>query len=163
MKIFFVIVIIGAAAIALALFIGFNKRPRTLDAAPTQTQEVAIPEESIPVAGTQGPTYAVEDTRADIPTFQRTYTAKINREVSIKVTIKWAYSSLMKSGELDQLDGKWILFDPDAPADKILDRDILPPIKKVLAEIISADSTWRAARPDQFTDEGGATWRRTSK
>lgn len=77
----------------------------------------------------------------------------------MKITYKTFLGSVLRSGELDQ-GSKWVLFDPEYPADKILDRDILPAVQSKAALILAADKSFRSSRPTQYTDSDGVTWRR---
>lgn len=107
----------------------------------------------------------VEDARVDRPEFKRTYTVQITEQVSIKIKIKneggsFSKGSQYNSGELDQKDGKWVLFDPDNPADKIIDRELLPIVQKYCKQIFALDKQYRESDPATFTDEDGHVWRR---
>lgn len=89
--------------------------------------------------------------------FARTYHAPINSEVTLQIEIRY-YMGMMYSGTLRQRGGRWVSFDPKDPADKILDRDILPIIEKKCEGIITADRAWRSKNPPEFTDTQGRTW-----
>jgi len=103
----------------------------------------------------------IQDLPADRPGFKRRYTAHINDEVSMKIELQTSYgNSRYDMSELDQRNGSWVLFDLHRPADKILDREILPTVQKLCAEIVEIDRTYIDARPNEFTDEGGVRWRR---
>ncbi len=103
----------------------------------------------------------VEDIRADVPQFKRVYTAKLDNRASIKIEIKtFIGNDRYYSGELTQPNGRWILFDPKAIADKILDPVLLPIIKKYTDEIIALDKTYIKSDPNEFMDEKGQKWKR---
>lgn len=104
---------------------------------------------------------AIQDLPAERPEFKRRYSARINDEVSMKVEIKSShYGGTYDVSELDQRNGSWVLFDLNKPADKILDREILPRVQQLCSEIVEIDRKYRAALPDEFVDETGARWRR---
>lgn len=102
----------------------------------------------------------ITDIRGDRPTFERRYSARINDQVSMEIKIKWFIGGTLTSGELTQRNGSWVFFDPERPADKILDREILPTITARCKEIIDIDREWRGSNPSEFTDERGKKWRR---
>ena len=68
-----------------------------------------------------------------------------------------------RSGELTQPNGKWVLFDPDAVAEKILDPMLVPIIKEACAAIRKIDDDFIASRPGEFIDEDGCRWRRMAE
>lgn len=107
---------------------------------------------------------SIENKRADVPSFERVYISQITPAVSMTVKIKyyWRGEELYKTGELTQKDGKWVLFDPDSPADKILDQDILAAVQAHLAVIYRIDKEYRDGKPSVFTDENGTVWRRVN-
>lgn len=107
---------------------------------------------------------SVRDVRADIPEFQRVYTVHINKDVVMKITIRNLryFLGVLRDGELDQTGGRWVMFEPERPADKILDREILPLVEKYCQQIIQIDNKWRESKPNEFTDERGVVWRRVN-
>jgi hypothetical protein len=106
---------------------------------------------------------SIEDVRNDMPEFCRVYTAELvgaDRRCTIRIEMKTWSLGLNKSGELTQHDGRWVTFDPDKIADKILDRALVPLISKYVDEIYGIDKAFRKSNPAQFIDERGVTWRR---
>lgn len=104
----------------------------------------------------------IEDNRADRPEFKRTYTAKLDNRCSIKLEIRTGYGDRYKSGELTQPDGRYVLFDPERVADKIIDPTLVPLVEDACREILTLDREYVASNPDRFTDEGGHIWVRQS-
>lgn len=103
----------------------------------------------------------IKELPSDRPQFKRRYTASVNDQVSLKVEIKNGYSSgTYEMSELTQRNGKWVLFDVKAPADKILDREILPTVERLCEEILQIDTAYRRSKPNEFVDESGVKWRR---
>lgn len=101
----------------------------------------------------------IKQLREAKPQFAREYAVAISRDVKLEVTIKWfLFGDTMKSGILTQTGGRWVVFDPERPADKILDRELLPEIQDRCAEILRLDKEWRANKPPEFTDENGNRW-----
>lgn len=118
----------------------------TMVAPPTQT--VTPPETLV----------KVKSIREDRPMFGREYSMPLDHR-SVKVTAR-SSSGLGRwlSGELTQSNGRWVLFDPDAIADKILDPALVPLVEKACREIMAIDDEFMASRPRSFVDEGGVTW-----
>lgn len=109
----------------------------------------------------------VKDIRPDVPEFKREYTVILPRDITMKITIRSSYDSysgysLYTEGELMQPDDRWVLFEPERPADKILDRELLPSIEVYCKEILGQDRQFRHSKPNEFTDESGAIWIRKS-
>ncbi len=102
---------------------------------------------------------AVHDVRADVPQFKRVYSAKLDNRASIKIIAK-TFLGRSLSGELDQPDGRWVLFDPDAIAEKILDPLLVPVVQRYVNEIKRLDKAFMESKPSAFTDESGTVWRR---
>lgn len=95
------------------------------------------------------------------PRFERTYTAALTENVRIKITCRTFYgSNRSSSGELTQSNGRYVLFDPERVADKILDPRLIPLVEVACEAILSMDREWIRSRPSEFTDESGAVWRR---
>jgi hypothetical protein len=101
----------------------------------------------------------IESVRQDRPAFERIYHVRLNADVTMKIQIKWSADYLYKSGELDQTDGKWVLFDPESPADKILDRELLPSVEQRCRQILQMDNEFRNSEPSEFTDTRGRVWK----
>ncbi len=105
----------------------------------------------------------IEDVHADVPEFERVYTVKIDGRCSMKVTMKTFLSSnRMCNGELTQPNGKWLLFDPKAVADKIIDPILSPLIQKCCDEILGMDKDFMDSNPNSFIDERGRKWERVT-
>jgi hypothetical protein len=99
----------------------------------------------------------VKSIREDAPKFRREYNVRLNGSVSMTVTI-YNFLGITYNGELNQTFGKWVFFDPENPADKIIDRNLLPLVQKKCREIIAADKDFRSNKPSEFTDEDGTVW-----
>lgn len=103
----------------------------------------------------------IKDLTADLPEFKRRYTAPVNDQVSLKIEIKNGYSGgTYEMSELTQRNGRWVLFEAKSPADKILDREILPTIERLCKEILEIDAAYRRSKPNEFVDASGVKWRR---
>lgn len=102
----------------------------------------------------------IKTIREDRPKFKREYSAKLDDGRSIKITIYNSSGLIFKNGELTQRNGKWVLFDPDRVAEKILDPVLVPKINERIREIFALDRAFRHNNPGQFTDEAGTVWQR---
>ena len=105
----------------------------------------------------------VQAEQEEVPEFERTYTVDLPKHRMMVITIHstnfantdWDRD---KSGKIEQLNGNWIWFDPDAPADNITDRDIVPLVIQYCKQIDQQDKQWRSTKPDQYTDQSGEVW-----
>jgi hypothetical protein len=104
----------------------------------------------------------VSDVRGDAPEFKRRYEVMLPRRIRMKVEMHTFMRDRMDDSELTQADGKWVLFDVRSPADKILDREILPYVQQFAKEIIRMDAEYIRSRPAEFVDENGTRWRRVN-
>jgi hypothetical protein len=104
----------------------------------------------------------VKDIRADAPKFARSYTVKLDDRATLRVTIK-SFLGRYSSGELNQPNGRWVFFDPDRIADKILDPVLLPLVERYCKIIRDMDKEFMRGKPNEFTDENGTTWRRVGQ
>lgn len=113
---------------------------------------------SVPVSNTP---MTVQSVPGDQPAFKRVYNVRINKNVTMTITARTGLLGRTYDGELDQGGwGKWVLFEPENPADKILDRDILPDVEKYCKIVIEDDKKFINSKPDTFTDENGVVWKR---
>lgn len=96
----------------------------------------------------------------DPPKFKRVYTKEIMNVVA-KVTV---YTSMFgareTSGELTQRGGRWVLFEPERVADKIIDRELSPLVQDFCDEVSKLDKEYMRSNPSEFTDTRGNTWRK---
>lgn len=109
-----------------------------------------------------GSDVTVKEIPEDKPEFKREYVVRLNSNVTMHITIHNFIGSVMRQGELDQNDGKWVLFEPENPADKILDKELLPLVKSKCIEIIAVDQKFRNSDPDKYVDQSRSVWERKS-
>jgi hypothetical protein len=64
--------------------------------------------------------------------------------------------------ELDQPDGKWVFFDIDRPAEKIIDRDLVPSVIAACKKVRDMDRKFLADGPKEITDAYGHKWTRSN-
>lgn len=103
----------------------------------------------------------VKDITADVPAFKREYRGKLTSGRLVLVTARTGYGRYY-SGELDQLGGRWVLFDPEAVADKIIDPELVPQVEEFCQRVISIDKQFIDSAPGSFIDESGQKWVRVS-
>lgn len=125
-------------------------------------QPSSLPAAVNPVALAASAPISVTLAREDAPKFKRKYTAALPAGGKIEIEIRngWRGNGTYRTGTLTQRDGKWILFDPYAVADKIIDRDLRPIVESLTSQILLADAQFRQTPPVSFIDENGAAWRR---
>lgn len=101
----------------------------------------------------------------DVPEVKLRYKTALRDGITLTVTTR--YSSITErvsyDGELVQKDGRWVFFDPEKPADRILDKDLLPEIDQACAYIIGIDTHSRHTMVDSYTDKTGTTWLKMSE
>lgn len=100
----------------------------------------------------------IKEVREDRPSFKREYEVPVDHRV-VKITARSSAGlGRWYSGELTQPGGRWVLFDPERIADKILDPALVPLVEVACRDILSIDRAFMASRPNSFVDEGGSTW-----
>jgi len=100
------------------------------------------------------------------PEFERIYKFRIEtptRTVELTITAQTFLGSRMVRGELTQSNGRWILFDPDQVAEKIIDRELVPIVQEKCNEILRVDKNFVDSKPDRFKDTSGDTWIRQAR
>lgn len=104
----------------------------------------------------------IKDVPEDRPKFKKEYTGVLSNNAKIKVTAKSGYyrSSRYWSGELTQPNGRWVLFDPERVADKILDPQLVPLIDAFISAAMELDTAFVKSKPDTFTDEDRNIWKK---
>ncbi len=106
-------------------------------------------------------TITVRTVPNEIPRFEKVYTSKVDARCSLTTTLysRWD-GGRVKSGELTQPNGRWVWFDPDVVAEKILDPILVPLVQAKVDEIVALDKAYMDSMPSEFTDEAGVRWRR---
>lgn len=113
------------------------------------------------VAPAESGDVSIKDIKNDIPQFKREYRVKVDERCSLLVTTKsWSVGHRTTDGELDQPGGRWVLFDPGAIADKIVDPVLVPKIQRYVDQIYAIDKAFIGGNPQSFTDESGTVWER---
>jgi hypothetical protein len=102
----------------------------------------------------------IKQAKESRPQFERTYTARLDNRTVIEVRLSTSYGTRYSYGYLNQPDGKYISFDPEAVAEKIIDPLLVPIVKYFVDGILQMDKEFIQAKPDSFIDESGQTWRR---
>ena len=83
---------------------------------------------------------ALTITVKNIPEFTRECSPVVGEEIKVKITTRNVLGDVIHSGEFNQADVKWVFFDRESPADKILDRELLslPGVQRVCREVLEA-------------------------
>jgi hypothetical protein len=112
-------------------------------------------------AATSAPAIKVESEAEGRPRFKRKYHAALPEWRTITVTAyTGSYGDRYYSGELTQPGGRWVTFDPERVADKILDRELVPLVMALCREMLHMDDAYIASNPSEYDDEMGHRWRR---
>jgi hypothetical protein len=98
--------------------------------------------------------------REDRPEFKRVYQVAVGDGFKVEITMRTYSFGRCDWSQLTQKNGKWILFDAKAVADKILDRELYPLVQAAVDQILALDRAYIATDPGEFIDDTGATWRR---
>lgn len=118
----------------------------------------------VPLVVPRASAITVKDIREENPEFRREYSATLSERASIKVTMRnaWAVVGTRRdaSGELTQPNGRWVLFDPERVADRIIDRDLVTLVERCVAQIYELDRQFMATERLRFVDKSGAVWER---
>jgi hypothetical protein len=101
----------------------------------------------------------------DGPRFGKLYQIQVSPDVKLKVDA-WSWLGHIQdrhyNGELQEKNGDWVLFDPQHPAKKILDRDILPAVTKYCQIILLMDKQYIESDPNTYIDNRGTTWKKVT-
>lgn len=101
--------------------------------------------------------------REDKPAHRRVYQARISDEVTIECeAYTLSFGGRSWRGELSQRNGDTVWFEPERPAKKILDRDLVPAIVARCEEMFAIDRAYMGSNLRQFKDETGAVWEKVS-
>lgn len=103
------------------------------------------------------------------PTFVVTFSAPLSQGRSIKITARsmpWLRQydlgdEVEFEDEVRQADGKWVVFDCDAIADRIIDLDLVKELRsycKIGHEMAKDYWKKRDYSPDEFVDSTGQKW-----
>lgn len=127
--------------------------------------EAALQDDPVAPAASATPNITIKDKPDDVPEFRRTYIKTLDSRAVIEVDIRERYGSftgtwLSKSGTLTQPDRRYVWFDPERIADKIIDPLLVPLVEQAVREIFAIDDAWRASKPRTFKDERGTVWTR---
>ena len=115
---------------AVSYFLGYRTRTRIPIAPPLTMSPPAAP------STTDAPP-ALTITVKNIPEFTRECSPVVGEEIKVKITTRNVLGDVIHSGEFNQADVKWVFFDRESPADKILDRELLslPGVQRVCREV----------------------------
>lgn len=101
----------------------------------------------------------IEAKRERRPEFPRLYRAQVTPEVYMEIETKdYGFGHRSFHGELRQRSGSAVWFEPENPADKILDRELLPHVQEWCRRIQQIDRDAFRTPPTEITDETGQRW-----
>lgn len=97
--------------------------------------------------------------REDPPKFVRKYRATIIRGITINVTCRTTmFGDRDISGELSQSISKWIFFNPNDIAEKILDPQLVPIVTDFVKVVSAMDREFVKTGCESFVDIKGRKW-----
>lgn len=151
MKIFaLVIVLVALALLAMGIYFYRRAKPDMPRAPSSQDEPSDITARDVP---------------PDAPPFGRQYRATVNIPrgpfvIEINMETSKYRGRTDRYSTVTQPNGTWILFNPNAVADKILDRELYPHVQRIADQALAMDAKYVEEQPDTFTDAAGTTWRR---
>lgn len=102
-------------------------------------------------------------TNESVPTFKRSYEAVLDHRATAKVTFKTSgYFGRTSTGFLTQPGGKYVFFDPEAIADRIIDPTLVSLVEAFVEEVKKMDRQFILENCSRFTDEKGVVWVRAA-
>lgn len=112
----------------------------------------------------------VETVRNDPPEFKRIYKTDLFYTAAdgkkVKIYLKITCRTTMfgdrnhSDGDLMQEDSRWVMFDPRNPAEKIIDRALVPLVIEACNQILEVDTVFINSKPAEFEDRQGVKWQR---
>jgi hypothetical protein len=125
---------------------------------------------SAPVLAVDDMTVHIETPANDPPEFKRVYTTKLvyaaadgaSVDIRLKITCRTTMFGERNhsDGELMQDNGRWVMFDPRNPAEKIIDRALCPLVIAACKRILASDTVFIMGNPYEFEDRQGVKWQR---
>lgn len=106
---------------------------------------------------------SIELSQEDRPAFERTYTCKIDGGFTVQITMRTflgQHSRQCWAATVTQRDGKKISYEPEAVADKIIDRELYPAVQACTDKILAMDKEFNKSLPASFQDQDGYVWER---
>lgn len=101
---------------------------------------------------------SISEIPEDPPKFRRDYRKKLDGRASCTISMRSSWSRRFSFGELTQPDGRWVMFDPERVAEKILDPSLVPLIEEFTKQVFSLDRDFIKSNPSKFADENGLEW-----
>jgi hypothetical protein len=96
----------------------------------------------------------------DQPEFKRDYEITVGKGIVVQIEMRTGVCGRSDSSFIKQPNGKYIGFQANAVADRIIDRELYPLVQKAVDEILLLDHEFIKSKPLEFTDETGTTWKR---
>jgi hypothetical protein len=101
----------------------------------------------------------VSQKREDRPRFERVYKSRVDERCMVTVRC-YTFLGRNSTGELTQPNGRWVYFDPDAIAEKIIDPILVPKVQAIVDHIKAMDRDFVQSDPAEFIDKSGRVWKR---
>ena len=101
----------------------------------------------------------VSNGRERNPEFRRIYFARVTDQVTIECEAS-SFLGRRWHGELRQRNGDTVWFEPERPAAKILDRDLVPLIIARCEEMFTLDRAYMKSNRPSIMFENGERWER---
>lgn len=108
------------------------------------------------------PKIKIETLREKEPRWRRRYVIDLNDRAMLTIDARNLVGSRYVSGELRQPNGKYVTFQPDEIADKIIDPTLVPLVQRACDEILAIDRAYMSSDRYEFVDESGARWVRAA-
>lgn len=108
------------------------------------------------------PNLKVDNIREEKPQWGRRYVIRLDDRATLTITAYDFMGSRSVGGDLRQPNGKYVTFQPNEIADKIIDRTLVPLVEKACEEILALDRAYAQSNHQEFVDESGARWERAA-
>lgn len=101
----------------------------------------------------------VRDVPQDPPAFERVYVESISDNVTVRITMKsYSFGRSDRFGELQQSDGKYVLFNIGRVAEKIIQAELVPHVERAVQHVLALDAAYMKSKPASFVDVHGTRW-----
>ena len=108
------------------------------------------------------PDVKVDNIREEKPQWGRRYVIRLDGRATLTISAYDFLGGRHVDGELRQPNGKYVTFQPDEIADKIIDRTLVPLVERACDEILALDRAYAKSNHREFIDETGTRWERAA-
>lgn len=106
------------------------------------------------------PNLKVDNIQEEKPQWGRRYVIRLDARATLTVVAYDFLGSRHVEGELRQPNGKYVTFQPNEIADKIIDRTLVPLVEQACDEILALDRAYGKSNHLEFVDMSGVSWKR---